>query len=385
MWIIFSDKFGQITSEEFEINFFVFSTSKIFSFIFGKPNWNVESEGYKRFSFGNSFFINSNHSDGFKYSNLIPYDSIDLYKSLIVKLDSFKFNKWNFINLKDSSLWFVVIWTIALLTKSTGDISIEEFPVGTFFIFVIPTRNLINQSIEFELPKIESDEIKPGLKIVTGTPLKDAFSMICSATHFDFSYEKSKWVAEQIIEKASFKGVPVTIFRPGLISSDSILGSSNSIDWFIRFLVGITKMKKVPTGNSSIEMSPVDFVSKAIVHITTNQREESFKLMKFHLLNLNESNFTINDLYKSIESYGIKLEYLKPSEWFELMKKELPKENLLYPSLSTFQFGFPNMNEKIFDVENTKKLISNSSDVICPNLSEKIIHNTLKWLENKKI
>ena len=198
-------------------------------------------------------------------------------------------------------------------------------------------------------------------------------------------YEKSKWVAEQIIEKASFKGVPVTIFRPGLISSDSILGSSNSIDWFIRFLVGITKMKKVPTGNSSIEMSPVDFVSKAIVHITTNQREESFKLMKFHLLNLNESNFTINDLYKSIESYGIKLEYLKPSEWFELMKKELPKENLLYPSLSTFQFGFPNMNEKIFDVENTKKLISNSSDVICPNLSEKIIHNTLKWLENKKI
>eukprot|EP01080_Neovahlkampfia_damariscottae_P000077 gene77-4326_t len=234
-------------------------------------------------------------------------------------------------------------------------------------------------------------KLKPVHYISTiGVLVTDGFQTINEETqfpenHFELirgGYEKSKWVAEQLIEKAGSKGVPVSIFRPGLISSESELGSSNTIDWFIRFLVGITKMKIVPEGKSSIDMSPVDYVSKAIVHITTTERENAFKLIKFHLVNLNESNFTIVELYNAIESYGINLEQLSPQKWFEKMNQELPKENILYPSLPMFVYGFPNMNEKLYDVSNTKKLLS-GSNIECPKLSEKIVHNTLKWLENK--
>ncbi|KAJ2905822.1 Linear gramicidin synthase subunit D [Zalerion maritima] len=79
-------------------------------------------------------------------------------------------------------------------------------------------------------------------------------------------YGQTKWVAEQLVLEAGKRGLPVRIYRPGTISGHSISGSTNAWD-----LLNAVVIESLHIGYSPdidgwrAEMTPVDFVSKAIV------------------------------------------------------------------------------------------------------------------------
>jgi amino acid adenylation domain-containing protein/thioester reductase-like protein len=90
-------------------------------------------------------------------------------------------------------------------------------------------------------------------------------------------YGQTKWVAEQLILAAGKRGLPARIYRPGTISGHSTSGSSNTYDLLNALVVESLQLGHAPDIDGwYAEMTPADFVSKAILSladiIDTEQR-----------------------------------------------------------------------------------------------------------------
>jgi amino acid adenylation domain-containing protein/thioester reductase-like protein len=82
-------------------------------------------------------------------------------------------------------------------------------------------------------------------------------------------YCQTKWVAEQLVHEAGRRGLPIRIYRPGTISGHSLTGSSNTYDLLTAILVESLHLEHAPNISDWLaEMTPVDFVSKAIVTLS---------------------------------------------------------------------------------------------------------------------
>lgn len=94
-------------------------------------------------------------------------------------------------------------------------------------------------------------------------------------------YGQTKWVAEQLVLEAGRRGLPVKIHRAGTISGHSATGAANAWDLLSAVIVESIHLGYAPDVEGwRAEMTPVDFVSKAIVHLS-NQTQA--KQLVFHL------------------------------------------------------------------------------------------------------
>ena len=94
-------------------------------------------------------------------------------------------------------------------------------------------------------------------------------------------YGQTKWVAEQLVLEAGRRGLPVRILRAGTISGHSATGAANAYDLLTALFVESINLGYAPDVEGwRAEMTPVDFVSKAIVHLA-NQTHA--KQLVFHL------------------------------------------------------------------------------------------------------
>lgn len=97
--------------------------------------------------------------------------------------------------------------------------------------------------------------------IENDTPLR-------SAVGVPAGYTGSKWVAEKVVDVARRRGIPVTIFRPGLILGHTRTGATQTIDYLLVALRGFLPMHIVPDYPRIFDIVPVDYVASAIVHIS---------------------------------------------------------------------------------------------------------------------
>jgi len=83
-------------------------------------------------------------------------------------------------------------------------------------------------------------------------------------------YGRSKWVSEVLLNEAGNRGLPVSIWRMGLIASHSRSGVSSVGDSWLRFLRSIIDLNCWPirSPQSRISATPVDYASKAIIYAT---------------------------------------------------------------------------------------------------------------------
>ncbi|USW55770.1 Putative AMP-dependent synthetase/ligase, short-chain dehydrogenase/reductase SDR, AMP-binding [Septoria linicola] len=94
-------------------------------------------------------------------------------------------------------------------------------------------------------------------------------------------YGQTKWAAEQLVLEAGRRGLPVRILRAGTISGHSSTGAANAWDLLTALFVESIHLGYYPNVQGwRAEMTPVDFVSKAIVHLG-NQTHA--KQLVFHL------------------------------------------------------------------------------------------------------
>ena len=81
-------------------------------------------------------------------------------------------------------------------------------------------------------------------------------------------YAQSKWVAEKMVAQAGARGIPYAIYRPGLVSGDSVSGAWNPDNLISSMTRACVLLGSVPNLDVMINIVPVDFVSAAILRLS---------------------------------------------------------------------------------------------------------------------
>ncbi|MEO0969498.1 MAG: thioester reductase domain-containing protein [Cyanobacteria bacterium J06639_18] len=139
-------------------------------------------------------------------------------------------------------------------------------------------------------------------------------------------YSQTKWVAEKLVQIAGERGLPVTIHRPPLISGDSRTGVCNPDDFINLALKGCIQMGVFPDIDYMLDASPVDYVSKAIVHLS---RQKESLGQAFHLQHPQPVPFiTLVDWLKSL---GFPIAVIPYERWQNMLVENLSSpDNPLY-------------------------------------------------------
>ena len=123
-------------------------------------------------------------------------------------------------------------------------------------------------------------------------------------------YTQSKWVAEKLAEVARSRGVPVTIYRPGIITGHSQTGAWNTDDFMSRLIKSWIELGSAPDLDGATDMTPVDYVSKAIIHLSLSDRTHG---KVFHLINPRQTH--VRELVDWIRSFGYPVERVSYDRW----------------------------------------------------------------------
>lgn len=134
-------------------------------------------------------------------------------------------------------------------------------------------------------------------------------------------YGQTKWVAEQLVLKASQLGLPCVVYRLGNVAGP-IRGSGwNESDSNLLFLRACVERGAVPEGAWSLEFTPVDFIADFIVNCVTDIKFASFKT--FHLIN--ESKLSMNLLAQVATRVGFPITRKVKTTWCEVEGDRKPE------------------------------------------------------------
>ncbi|XP_022103047.1 uncharacterized protein LOC110985905 isoform X2 [Acanthaster planci] len=130
-------------------------------------------------------------------------------------------------------------------------------------------------------------------------------------------YSQSKWVGEQLVQRAQSRGLPAVIYRPGNLSGESKTAEWNSADTNLLTLQGCLRTLTAPDVKWLIEMTPVDFVSEFIVTVSQNIMLGVSKV--FHLVH--PEPLQSRTLFEWISDLGYPLQMLPFHEWCNELKR----------------------------------------------------------------
>ncbi|HEY9652744.1 MAG TPA: thioester reductase domain-containing protein, partial [Coleofasciculaceae cyanobacterium] len=193
-------------------------------------------------------------------------------------------------------------------------------------------------------------------------------------------YAQSKWVAEKLVTIARDRGLPVCIYRPGRISGHSQTGACNPDDHTYRMIKGCIQLKSIPNQDIKLNLSPVDYVSKAIVSLS-NQKESIGKA--FHLVN--PQPLPLKQMASYIHSLGYPIELVAYEQWrSQLINTVDSPENALYPLLSIFAEETSNTQSenpsiRQFDCQNTLTGLLGTS-ITCPPVDAEVFSTYFSYL-----
>lgn len=127
-------------------------------------------------------------------------------------------------------------------------------------------------------------------------------------------YGQTKWAAEQLVLEAGRRGLPVRILRAGTISGHSATGAANAWDLLTALFVESIQLGYRPDVEGwRAEMTPVDFVSKAIVHLADQTQA---KQLVFHLGDPDPVD--TSKVFEDLSELGYPTKPLGFNEWVNL-------------------------------------------------------------------
>ncbi|HEX9922937.1 MAG TPA: thioester reductase domain-containing protein, partial [Anaerolineae bacterium] len=189
-------------------------------------------------------------------------------------------------------------------------------------------------------------------------------------------YMQSKWVAEELVWQAQERGIPCSIYRPGLISGHSQTGITNTQDLTSRLVKGSYQLGLYPDRNRALNIVPVDYVSRAIVHLS---RQPGIWGQVFHLTNPQPT--PLKDLVHWAGSLGATLQEASYREWRTALIDQVEQgiENELLPLLPFFSSDSPQQIEQQVDCQNTLRYLA-GSDIVCPPMTPSLIETYVAYL-----
>lgn len=199
-------------------------------------------------------------------------------------------------------------------------------------------------------------------------------------------YSQTKWVAEKLVKIAGERGLPVTIYRPPLIGGHSVTGVCNTDDFISLMVRGCLEMGAFPDVDYMMDMSPVDYVSKAIVYLS--RKKESLG-KAFHLQH--PQPVALKTLVDWMRSFGFPIQVIPYDQWqAQLINNVSSVDNSLYtlrPFLlarwSKEQLTIPDLylqaQRPIISCQDTLLSLAGSS-IVCPPIDARLFMTYSSYL-----
>ncbi|XP_069115437.1 uncharacterized protein [Argopecten irradians] len=182
-------------------------------------------------------------------------------------------------------------------------------------------------------------------------------------------YGKSKWASEKLIMQALEFLPGGAIFRPARISGSSVDGAGPRNDLFASTLIGMAQLGSFPDMDFPYDLTPVDYVAKAMVEIALkicNESDEHEQV--YHLFN--PQTIPFKDIFK-----GMGLTPLPLEQWRQELRNAPDDNEVLIPFTPFFHSEFWDKapHWPVFDTTNTERLTSDdtkellkpSEDLLC--------------------
>ncbi|MGP1383772.1 MAG: amino acid adenylation domain-containing protein [Thainema sp.] len=157
-------------------------------------------------------------------------------------------------------------------------------------------------------------------------------------------YAQTKYAAERLVMAARDRGLPVAIYRPGNIIGSQQTGICQTSDFVAKLLKGCLQAGAAPQIEASLNLSPVDFVSRTIVRLSCHTLPQGQAFLV-----VNPDSLSWSQSIDRLRQAGYSLQTLPYEAWYSLLLKQIaqttsikdPDSNVLAPlvSLLTYQ-GF---------------------------------------------
>ncbi|MDZ8183857.1 MAG: amino acid adenylation domain-containing protein [Nostoc sp. ChiSLP02] len=193
-------------------------------------------------------------------------------------------------------------------------------------------------------------------------------------------YAQSKWVAEQLVTSAAARGLPVCIYRPGMVTGHSQTGSCNTTDLISCLIEAMVRLQQAPNLDLTIDMTPVDYVSKAIVHLS---RQPQSIGQAFHLVN--PQPLAMDDLIQALNTFGYSIQKVPYQQWQTAIKQ---RQNALAPLASVITEAIADdkctrlelwlAGTQVFDCSNTIEGLHGAA-IECPAADKNLLETYLNY------
>ena len=190
-------------------------------------------------------------------------------------------------------------------------------------------------------------------------------------------YVQTKWVAEKIVWEAAARGLPVNVYRLGRVMGDSETGACPCTSFTSRIIKGCAQLECGPDLNLSVEMTPVDYVSEALVSLVRSSAEKSLFGRAYHLINPQKIKFA--KLLELLHANGVKVTTVAAADWWDKLYGSLGvQENELHTLLDAAAELLEHDGENVsYGVSNTLQDLPDS--VVCPPLDEKLLETYVRF------
>jgi len=208
------------------------------------------------------------------------------------------------------------------------------------------------------------------IRVLESDPLGDGQGLVDG-------YRQSKWVAEKLVKIAGDCGLPIRIYRPGLVAGDSITGLWNTDDFLPRMIKGCIQLGRAPERDAVIDVVPVDYVSKAIVHLS---RKPELPSIVFNLVN--PHHISASEMGRLIDSLGYKTPVVSYPEWRNALLEDAKSssKNALYPLLKMFSEEPPPDLVPLFDCRHTLEGLRGTR-LVCPEINVDLMATYLGYFK----
>jgi thioester reductase-like protein len=186
---------------------------------------------------------------------------------------------------------------------------------------------------------------------------------------FRNGYGHSKWAAEQLAIQARRRGLPLRIFRPGVVCGSTRTGTWQP-DMVAALLKSFVESGTAihPTAEGSLDAAPVDYVAQAIVHIA--RRADTLGEI-FHLNNPSPTPW--RSIYRALAQLGHPVELVDYGSWLASLTGPAADPALLpYAVYFKTRDQAWKLRQSSFDTSNTRAALLDS-DIRCPVLDASLL------------
>jgi thioester reductase-like protein len=124
-------------------------------------------------------------------------------------------------------------------------------------------------------------------------------------------YRQTKWVADRLVTLAGHRGLPVSIYRPGLITGAQDTGACSTDTFLNAAMKGCIQLGAALDFDVMVEMVPVDFCAQAVAYIALSGKRHG---MRFHLPSATPLRWS--QLLNLLEECGYPLRRVSYRTWY---------------------------------------------------------------------